>query len=296
MPLPIRHRLDQAVAALENASSLDGIGSRLAALVGKVVKPGPVEDTLSGTQIGHPAHPSLVVVPLGAWVSSTVLDAVGEQDAARRMIGFGLVTSGPAVATGLSDWANTMGAERRVGLVHAACNDIAIGLYAGSWFARRSGRTTAGVVLSSAGMALLTVAGWLGGHLAYAQGVGVDTTAFQSYPQDWVDALGDEEVVEGELTHVEVAGVPILFTRRRGSVLAMADRCTHRGGPLHEGTLRDGCVVCPWHASAFDVESGDVTSGPAVRPQPVLQTRVHNGRVQVRRDEERTLRTNPTGR
>lgn len=294
--MPIRHRLDRAVAALENTTALDGIGSRLAALVGKLVKPGPVEDTLSGTQIGHPAHPSLVVVPLGAWVSSTVLDAVGERDAARRMVGFGLLASGPAVATGLSDWANTMGAERRVGLVHAAANDVAIGLYAGSWFARRSGRTTAGVALSSAGMALLTVAGWLGGHLAYAQGVGVDTTAFQSYPGDWVDALGEEEVREGELSHVEVGGVPILFTRRHGSVVAMADRCSHRGGPLHEGELRDGCVVCPWHASAFDLGTGDVARGPAVRPQPTMQVRVHNGRVHVRRDEERTLRTNPAGR
>ncbi len=126
--------------------------------------------------------------------------------------------------------------------------------------------------------------------------MGVDTTAFQSYPDDWVDAIGDDEVRDGELTHAEVAGVPVLFTRRHGSLVAMADRCTHRGAPLHEGEVRDGCVVCPWHASAFDLDTGDVASGPAVRPQPMLQTRVQNGRVHVRRDEERTLRTNPAGR
>jgi nitrite reductase/ring-hydroxylating ferredoxin subunit/uncharacterized membrane protein len=294
--VPIRDQLDRAVTAIENSTALDGLGSQLASLVGKVVRPGPVEDTLSGTQVGHPAHPSLVVVPLGAWVSATVLDATGDTDAARRMVGVGLLASGPAVATGLSDWANTMGAERRVGLVHAACNDVAIGLYAGSWFARRSGRNGVGAALSGAGLALLTVAGWLGGHLAYAQGVGVDTTAFQSYPDDWVDAIGEDEVRDGELAHVEVAGVPVLFTRRHGSVVAVADRCTHRGAPLHEGEIRDGCVVCPWHASAFDLDTGGVASGPAVRPQPMLQTRVQNGRIHVRRDEERTLRTNPAGR
>ena len=237
-----------------------------------------------------------VMAPLGAWVSSAVLDATGDRDAARRLIGFGLLASSPALATGLSDWADTMGAERRLGLVHAAVNDVAIGLYTGSWFARRSGRHGAGVALSSAALALLSAGGWLGGHLAYALGVGVDTTAFQSYPDDWVDALDESEIRDGELAHAEVAGVPILFTRRRGTVVAMADRCTHRGAPLHEGEIKGDCVVCPWHGSEFALDTGAVERGPATRPQAALQTRVVNGRVQVRRDEHRTLRTNPVGR
>jgi nitrite reductase/ring-hydroxylating ferredoxin subunit len=74
----------------------------------------------------------------------------------------------------------------------------------------------------------------------------------------------------------------------------MADRCTNRGGPLHEGTVHDGCITCPWHESTFDGR-GRVVSGPATRPQPTLAVRIENGRIQVRRDEQRTLRLNPVG-
>jgi nitrite reductase/ring-hydroxylating ferredoxin subunit len=88
----------------------------------------------------------------------------------------------------------------------------------------------------------------------------------------------------------------VLLTREPGGkVVAMADRCTHRGGPLHEGWLEDGCVVCPWHESAFDLD-GAVVRGPATRPQLVYETLERDGQVLVRfPDEPRSLRTNPVG-
>ena len=81
--------------------------------------------------------------------------------------------------------------------------------------------------------------------------------------------------------------------RHEGRLRALGDRCTHRGAPLHEGTLVDGCIECPWHASRFSLDDGAVVRGPATRPQPAFEVQVSGGRVRVRRDEERALRRNP---
>ena len=90
--------------------------------------------------------------------------------------------------------------------------------------------------------------------------------------------------------------MPLLLTRdTAGTVVVMADRCSHRGGPLHEGDLEDGCVVCPWHDSAFALD-GSVVRGPATRPQQTYEVEVRTGEIFVRcADEPRTLRTNPVG-
>jgi len=283
--------LDEAVDRLERASWLDRAGEVVSAQVRKLVPPGPVEDLLSGTPLGHPAHPLLVTVPIGAWTSATVLDFVGgNRGTTRTLVGLGIVAAVPTAAAGASDWLSTAQAERRVGLVHAAANGAALGLQLASWRARRKGRAK-GTVLSLAALALTSAAGWLGGHLSYAQGVGVDTTAFQSFPTDWTDLCAVDEVSEKPTRH-DVAGVPVVIYRTGQDVVALGDRCTHRGGPLHEGSLENGCITCPWHGSVFDSQ-GQVVSGPATRRQPALQVRTIDGRVQVRRDEERSLRQNP---
>lgn len=288
--------LDTAVGRVERANSLDRLADGLAKVIGKLIPAGPVEDTLSGTPVAHPVHPAVVAVPIGAWLAVPVLDAFGEDSAARRMTALGCIAAAPAAATGAADWLTTQGAERRVGLVHALANYTGLAVQALSWQARRRGRRGTGIALSLAGSGLLGAAGWLGGHLAYAQGVGVDTTVFQHLPAEWTDAAAESEVPpEGAVTGVEVAGVPILLARRSGDVVAMAARCTHRGGPLPDGEVRDGCVTCPWHGSSFSLDDGTVRSGPATRPQPTLETRIRDGRVEVRRSEERTLRTNPVG-
>jgi nitrite reductase/ring-hydroxylating ferredoxin subunit len=180
----------------------------------------------------------------------------------------------------------TGGGERRVGLVHALVNDVALMLYVGSWRARRKGRRAKGTALGLAGLSVLSVGGWLGGHLAYANGVGVDTTAFQQLPADWTDAAAATDVPSGGAIAVDVDGVQVLLANVDGHVVALADRCTHRGGPLHEGSVCDGKVTCPWHGSEFSLTDGAVEHGPAVRPQPAAEARVVDGRVQIRRPDE----------
>jgi nitrite reductase/ring-hydroxylating ferredoxin subunit/uncharacterized membrane protein len=295
----LARRLDGLTDRIEHEAALDATTSRLSGLLGRLFPVGIVKDLASGTRIGHPLHPALVAVPTGAWLAAGYLDLTRDpanQRNAQRLVALGILTALPATATGASDWLETEGGEKRVGLVHAGLNYAAIGLYGASWLLRRNGRHTAGAALGGFGAGALAAAGWLGGHLAYALGVGVDTTAFQQYPDRWTDIRAASQVTEGATTLADAGGVPVLLSRVDGRLVALADRCTHRGAPLHEGQIVDGCVVCPWHDSSFSLTDGGVERGPATRPQPVLEAREVEGRVQVRRrDEARTLRVNPVG-
>jgi nitrite reductase/ring-hydroxylating ferredoxin subunit/uncharacterized membrane protein len=283
--------LDRVVDRVERASWLDGAADAISSMLRKVVRPGAVEDLLSGTPLAHPAHPMLVAVPIGAWTSATALDLCGgDRGTTRALVAIGTVAAIPAAATGASDWLSTTQAERRIGLVHALANAGALTLQIASLRARRDGRA-AGAVLSAAALGLTSVSGWLGGHLAYAQGVGVDTTVFQQLPTEWTDMCGVDEVGDEPSRH-DVGGVPLVAFRAGPDVVVLADRCTHRGGPLHEGSVENGCITCPWHSSTFG-SGGEVVSGPATRPQPALEVRSVEGRIQVRRDEARSLRLNP---
>jgi nitrite reductase/ring-hydroxylating ferredoxin subunit/uncharacterized membrane protein len=287
--------LNRLSSRLEHAEALDAAAAPLDAVASRLTSAQWMRDLLSGTPVGHPVHPLLVTVPIGSWTAAMALDCVHEKRAARTLVGLGLLAATPAAMAGLHDWRDTSGAEHRVGLVHAALNSTVVACYAASWVARRRGRHGVGVALSVPGMALLAASGWLGGHMSYALGVGVDTTAFQNAGDGWVDAIDASEVEHGRLGVGYVNGVPVLVTRLAdGTVVAYADRCTHRGGPLNEGEIRDDCVVCPWHGSQFSLVDGQVMHGPATRPQPVYEARVTDGRVELRRTSEpRSLRTNP---
>jgi nitrite reductase/ring-hydroxylating ferredoxin subunit len=82
---------------------------------------------------------------------------------------------------------------------------------------------------------------------------------------------------------VVAEGTPVMVARVDGALYALSDHCAHRGGPLHEGELHDGTITCPWHHSVFDVRDGTLIHGPAAYPQPAWETRVREGRVEVRR-------------
>ena len=289
--------LERVAGAIERAGFLDKPSGVVSGALERVLGPQSVRDALSGTPVGHPVHPVLVAVPIGAWTAATYLDLTGgDRRAARRLVGLGNLAALPTALAGMNDWLTTSGPERRVGSAHAVANSAALLLYTGSWRARRRGEWARGVGLSLVAAAALSAGGWLGGHLVYAMGVGVDTTSFQHFPPDWTDVAADAEVTEGSAVLGDAGGVPVLLSRVRGTVTALADRCTHRGGPLHEGEVAAGCVSCPWHQSVFRLDDGMVESGPASRPQPVAAVRVVDGRVQVRRQEaSRTLKTRPAG-
>ena len=67
-------------------------------------------------------------------------------------------------------------------------------------------------------------------------------------------------------------GDRVVVARTEEGYAAFEDRCTHKGGPLSDGTLICGTVQCPWHGSQFDVHSGEVKCGPATEPIAVVKT------------------------
>lgn len=300
MPIGARRRwsnrgaaaLFDAVTRLERSSRLDTVASRL-----RVPRPlahgRPANDVLSGTPVGHPVHPLLVTFPLGCWTSALLLDVNKKQrSAARQLVGVGVLATAPAAVAGFLDWSDTDVAERRVGLVHAGANAPATPCFGTSWWARRD-PVRGGTLWALAGAACAGVAGWLGGHLVYGHGVGVDTNAFETGPQGWTTVAGAFPSL-GAAQRVVGDGVGIaMFGTDRG-VYALADRCSHRGGPLSEGGVEGSCIVCPWHQSAFDGPSGRPERGPATIPQPAYEWRLEDGALQVQRDEARGLRTRAT--
>ncbi len=282
---PTLHRLAERIGALEQ---LDGGAERVSAAIRGALGSGAVKDALSGTWLGHPVHPLLTDVPIGTWTSATLLDLVGgrgTEKAVDRLIGVGVAAALPTAVSGLSDWADTTLTSdrvRRIGAVHAVANTLSLALYGLSWAARKRGRRRSGVALALAGAGTLVVGGQLGGHLSYSRGVGVDQTTFEYGPEDWTRALADAALGEGESKTVDVADVTLMITRTGGRVYALRDRCGHRGGPLHQGAIEDGCVVCPWHESAFRLEDGSVAQGPATAPQPAYDVRIRDGGIEVR--------------
>jgi hypothetical protein len=160
--------LTSMVRAIERQSSLD-LAARALDPVAQWLTATPLRrDLLTGKWLGHAAHPFMTDIPIGSWTSASILDLLGGKDArpgAELLTAIGTLSAAPTIATGLAEWASTSGAARRVGVVHAASNAVAVGLYAGSWSARRRGRHGRGAMLALAGMTVATVGGYLGGHM-----------------------------------------------------------------------------------------------------------------------------------
>jgi nitrite reductase/ring-hydroxylating ferredoxin subunit/uncharacterized membrane protein len=279
----------EVVRRIEGLKLLDGPGRALQGAVNTALDAAGdprIKDALNGTWLGHPAHPLLTDIPIGAWSMAVTLDWLGgrkSRPAADRLVALGILAAVPTAATGAAQWAEFNDDKpRRVGLVHAAANTVGLTLFTASWIARKRGRRWKGKSLGLAGMGALSAGGWLGGHLSYDLGIGVNRTAFQPQPRDWADAVPLDALTDGKAHLASVDGVDVLLYRDGLNVLALADTCNHMGGPLHEGEIDGGCVRCPWHGSTFRLADGEVVRSPAAAPQPVFETRVNGGVVQVR--------------
>src|SRR3954467_14848601 len=106
--------LDAPSEAIGNA-----IGQAFQGEAGRTVK-----DALNGVWLGHPLHPVLTDVPIGAWMMAQVFDVLDGagggprfEAAARVCITTGLIGAAGAAVTGLTDWSDTGGKSRRIGLM-----------------------------------------------------------------------------------------------------------------------------------------------------------------------------------
>jgi nitrite reductase/ring-hydroxylating ferredoxin subunit/uncharacterized membrane protein len=287
-------RVLTAVERLEGAHQVDPVLRPLSNAVRAL--PEDARDALHGTWLGHPAHPLMVQIPIGTWLSAAVLDLVpgrGSRRGAGVLIAVGLGAAAPAAWAGLADWAELRKPQQRVGLVHAAANLTALGLYGSSLAARLRGRRMRGRALAYAGLVAVGAGGWLGGHLAYRQGAGTNHAEYvpAQVTPGWHALCDLADLPVGRPERRVVEDVPLVVVREADdTVHALADRCAHMAGPLSEGEIEDGCVRCPWHGSLFRLSDGWNVRGPSTAPQPAFETRVTDGRVEVRlpaEDKER---------
>lgn len=286
--------LDAAVESIERAKALDPAVQATKKVVDAALPNPDVRDALHGVWLGHPLHPALILVPMGSWVSASVLDFLpGRRDAAQTLVGLGVLAAAPTALAGWADWSDLHPQQQRTGLVHAAANVVASVLQFASWRARRQGRQARGVTLSLAALALGSAGAYLGGHLAYRQAAAVNHAeeAPHVLPEEWTRLCTLDELTDGQPTRLTLDGIPVFVLRRDRHVDALYDLCSHLSGPLSEGELTgsgdDLCVTCPWHGSVFRVRDGKVQQGPTPYPQPVLQVRVGaDGIVQARLGED----------
>jgi nitrite reductase/ring-hydroxylating ferredoxin subunit/uncharacterized membrane protein len=284
--MPAATPLRKFAHALEQTTVLDVPGKAAGKFVRGRFGPGAVKDTLSGTWLGHPVHPPLTDVVIGSFLGASLLDLLGaDGKGSERLIQVGLLSALPTALTGLNDWADTEPADervRRVGVIHGGANNVALVLYAASLAARRRGAQGRGTALALAGTAVMTVGGYLGGHMAYVRGVGPNQTAFDPGPDDWTAAASGAELADGEPRAAVAGDTPVLLVRHGDGIHAIHNRCSHRGCLLSEGELEGHVVTCACHGSQFDVRDGSVLRGPATAEQPAFDARDRDGTVEVR--------------
>jgi nitrite reductase/ring-hydroxylating ferredoxin subunit/uncharacterized membrane protein len=282
-----------ALSRLTDQPALDQIAEPLSRAVrGAYELAGPAgqraKNALHGVWLRHPLHPVFTDLPLGAWTTGLVLDAIGArtndhsmEQAADVAIGVGLAGAAGAAVTGLTDWSETSGRARRTGLIHGLLNIAATTLYATAFVVRKRGARSPGRSFALAGYTIALGAAWLGGDLVYDQRIGV-THAAVDEPESFTPVATAADVPDGSMRRVRQGDLDLLIVRQHGELCALAHSCAHLGGPLSEGTLKEGWVVCPWHGSEFALADGQVLNGPATQSQPCLEVREHAGRIDVK--------------
>jgi nitrite reductase/ring-hydroxylating ferredoxin subunit/uncharacterized membrane protein len=283
-----------ALMQVVDSPALDRIAEPLSKAVrGAYEAAGPagqqLKDAAHGVWLGHPLHPVFTDLPLGAWTTALALDCTANGDEGRRRaatfaMGVGLAGALGAAVTGLTDWSETQGESRRTGLLHGLLNITATTLFATSWAMRQRDSHDTGRAAAWAGYAIAIGAAWFGGNLVYDQRIGV-TNADAHLPEEFTPVLRSDALAENTMARARVGKADVLLVRQNGRVCALAHDCAHLGGPLSEGTLKDGSVICPWHGSEFALEDGRVLTGPSTHNQPCLEVRERGGQIEVKARE-----------
>lgn len=247
----------------------------------------PLRDFLNGTWLGHPVHPAVTDVPVGAFVVALILDLLNERPAADAAVILGILGMLAAAVTGLADFNDTDTRPRNVATVHATLMVIGLVVYLIS-LALRLGQPadrTVPVVVGVIGLAIVLAGAYVGGDVVFALGNMVNRHAWLGRKQAWVplDLGGAAEIAERTPTKARAGAEPVLVVRIGDAVHALHEVCAHAGGPLAEGEIVGDCIQCPWHASRFRLADGRVAGGPAVYDQPAYEVRRGEQGYEVRR-------------
>ncbi len=246
-------------------------------------------DLLHGTWLGHPLHPVLTDLTIGAFTYGALFDVAGTvtgdrntQRVGDQLTALGMASAVPTALAGVADFsAIDRGSVRSAGL-HGLLNGAALGLYGLSLVQRRRGRRGSGVALGLAALGTNLFSAWIGGHLSYRERVGVDHAERFDDVDQWTPVLPLDELPDGGRKRVELDGKGVLLYREGHRVFAIGSVCSHAGGPLEEGEIRDCKVQCPWHDSVFDMRDGRVVHGPATSPVASFEARLQGDQVAIR--------------
>jgi nitrite reductase/ring-hydroxylating ferredoxin subunit/uncharacterized membrane protein len=295
---PAEPTLDRIAEATQNV---------IKAIVGSNRKPPRrLKTLLNGSFLGHPLHPVLTDVPVTAWLITAIFDIIWlinpesvswAARGAQAAVLIGFLGALGAVATGLTDWSDTFGHERRVGLLHGLLNSTATLLYLISLllrynvfsgtidFSLSAAESVPAAIVGFVGLAFILYAAYLGGDLVFAIGTGVNHTAFEPVVEEFERVAPLDQIPQKSIYKVVAAGVPVILIRIGTNVYALGATCTHAGGPLDEGKLQGDAVQCPWHGSRFNIKTGRALTGPATVAEPRYDTRVRDGYVEVKRHQ-----------
>jgi nitrite reductase/ring-hydroxylating ferredoxin subunit/uncharacterized membrane protein len=277
--------LDQLADPIQ--SSIRGVFSN-AGEGGRIVK-----DLLHGVWLGHPLHPVLTDVPIGAWTVAQVLDLVsaakgGDEkfdSAADISLGLGLLAVPAIVVTGLADWSESEGKQRRIGLVHALFNVVG-NVFTISSLALRLGskREKRGLARSLSAVGYLTsaTAAYIAGELVYNLGMGVSRNSWVEGPEGFTEVGDAHDLDDGKMHKYDLDSNPVVLVKHDDGVHAFGGTCSHFGCGLWEGKLEEHIVTCSCHGSQFDITDGSLVHGPATDPVPAYEVKEMIGRLYVR--------------
>lgn len=270
-----------------SASWLDApaetIRTALSPLLGEDA-PRSMKDALYGVWLGHPLHPLMTDISIGGWTMSMICDVLGQEEAADTTLMIGTISGVGTALTGAAQWFDTTNEEapRRMGALHAMLNGTALGFYTAACILRENDARAAGIATAWTGHILSTTSAWIGGHLSYELGIGVNRDTVRFGVEEWADAIAVDDLSDGKPHRVEIDEVPVMILKDGDEMLATSPVCAHLAGPLDEGEIENGCVTCPWHGSVYNLHTGEVVHGPATGPIRVYDTRIEGDTVQVR--------------
>jgi nitrite reductase/ring-hydroxylating ferredoxin subunit/uncharacterized membrane protein len=277
----------------------DSLQHLIHVLIGAQGKPPRLfRSLLNGTWLGHPLHPVITDVPVTAWMLTAVFDIIWlispthttwAAYAAFVAVIAGLIGALGAIVTGFTDWSDTFGPERRIGLNHSIFNVSATILFLISFILRLTagpGDGVAAAILGFVGLGCVIYAAYLGGDMVYAKGTNVNHTAWEAGPEDYEAVMPVAGVEANKLYRVTASGVAIVLLRQGEDFFAISATCPHAGGPLDQGTLTGDIVECPCHGSRLCMRDGRVRTGPATVNAPRYDVRINNGQVEVKRVSE----------
>ena len=269
-----------------------------------------LKDILEGKPVRCPLHPAIVHFPIALFTLAALLDLAGLvwSDPGLYLVrsAFIAIAAGVATATlasvfGFVDYTEIRSDHpaKKTATLHMVLNLVAVGIYAVSaglrYGALDANRTaTLPLVLGLVAFGLIGFSGYLGGHLVYNDGIGIGRhrrrtrtpektihVAASGAEGEFVAVGHADDLREGETRRVDVNGTIMVVARTGAEVVAFQEFCTHRYGPLSEGKLQDGEVICPWHCSRFDTRTGAVCDGPAKVPLRTFPVQIRDGKIWV---------------